>query len=197
MERVQKPLRLHLKRAVKDPQLRRICTPDFTLGCKRMLLSNTWYPALQRSNVDVVPHGVERFTRTGIVGTDGVERQADTVIFGTGFHVSDPPIAARVRGRDGRTLAETWAGSPRAYLGTTVSGFPNLFLLIGPNTGNGHSSAILLIEAQLGYAIDALATMRSRQATSVDVRPEVLQRYNDDVSEALADTVWNAGGCSS
>jgi cyclohexanone monooxygenase len=197
MERVQRPLAGYLRRAVKDPELRQICTPQFTLGCKRILLSNTWYAALQRPNVDVVPHGVQRLTPTGIVGTDGIERPVDTVIFGTGFHVTDQPIAARVRGRDGRTLAESWAGAPRAYLGTTVSGFPNLFVLIGPNLANGHTSALLLIEAQLRYVLDALRLMRERDLGSVDLRPEVLDAYNDEVQEALAGTVWNAGGCSS
>jgi cyclohexanone monooxygenase len=132
-----------------------------------------------------------------VVGADGVEREVDTIIFGTGFHVTDPPIAERVRGSDGRSIADTWRGSPRAYLGTSVSGFPNFFLLIGPNVGNGHSSAIVLIEAQLTYIVDALRTMRSRAAGTVDVRPEVQVAYNERVQSALAGTVWNSGGCQS
>ncbi len=197
MERVQGALRFHLRRSVKDPELRRICTPHFTLGCKRILLSNDWYPALQRPNVEVVPHGVTRLTPTGIVGADGVEHAVDTVILGTGFHVTDPPIAARVRGTDGRTMAEHWGGTGRAYLGSTVAGFPNFFLTFGPNSGNGHTSALVLIEAQLNYALRALATMDERGLDAVDLRPEVLADYVEEVDRALAGTVWNAGGCSS
>ena len=133
----------------------------------------------------------------GVVGADGVEREVDTIIFGTGFHVTDPPIAERVRGADGRSLAETWAGSPRGYLGTTVAGFPNFFLFIGPNLGNGHSSAIVLIEAQLDYLVSALETMRDRDIAAVDVRRDVQAAYNQRVQAALQGTVWNAGGCSS
>jgi cation diffusion facilitator CzcD-associated flavoprotein CzcO len=197
MARVEGVLARHMKRSVADPELRRICTPQFTLGCKRMLFSNDWYPALQRANVEVVPHGVERLTRTGIVGTDGVERPVDTVIFGTGFHVTDPPIAERLRGRDGRTMAESWNGSPRAYLGTAVAGFPNLFMLIGPNTGNGHTSALLLIEAQLRYAIEGLRLLRRDRLASLEVSPEAVAAFNADVDAALAGTVWSAGGCAS
>ncbi len=132
-----------------------------------------------------------------VVSADGVEREVDTIIFGTGFHVTDPPIAERVCGADGRSIADTWRGSPRAYLGTNVAGFPNFFLLIGPNLGNGHSSAIVLIEAQLKYILDAMRTMRARGASTVDVRREVQVAYNERVQSALATTVWNAGGCQS
>jgi cyclohexanone monooxygenase len=188
---------LHLRRQVKDPELRRKLTPHFTLGCKRLLLSNTYYPALQQPNTQLVPHAVEEVRENSVVGADGVEREVDTIIFGTGFHVSDPPIAARVRGADGRTIAEGWAGSPRGYLGTSVAGFPNFFLLIGPNVGNGHTSAIVLIEAQMGYVIDALKTMRSQDLGTIEVRRDVQEAYNERVQAALAGTVWNAGGCQS
>jgi cation diffusion facilitator CzcD-associated flavoprotein CzcO len=197
MEQIQKVGLLHLRNQVKDPALRKSLTPNFTLGCKRLLLSNTYYKALQQPNTELVPHAVERVTPTGVVGADGIEREADTIIFGTGFHVTDPPISERVRGADGRSLADTWSGSPRGYLGTTVAGFPNFFLLIGPNLGNGHSSAIVLIEAQLRYIADALKLMRERDVAAVEVRREVQDAYNERVQQALAGTVWNAGGCSS
>lgn len=132
-----------------------------------------------------------------VIDADGREHEADTIIFGTGFRATNPPIAECVRGSDGRTLAEAWAGSPRAFLGTTVVGAPNLFLLIGPNLGNGHSSAIVLIEAQLRYVIDALATMEREQIASIEVDPKVEREYNEHVQDALGGTVWNAGGCSS
>jgi cation diffusion facilitator CzcD-associated flavoprotein CzcO len=197
MQRIQRVVLLHMHRHVKDPELRQALTPKFTLGCKRMLLSNTYYRSLTRPNAEVVPHAVTEVRERSVVGADGVEREVDTIIFGTGFHVTDPPIAERVRGADGRSIADTWRGSPRAYLGTSVAGFPNFFLLIGPNLGNGHSSAIVLIEAQLGYILDALRTMRSRGAGTVAVRPEVQAAYNERVQGALAGTVWNAGGCKS
>jgi len=118
-------------------------------------------------------------------------------VFGTGFEATDPPISHLVRGTEGRTLAEVWEGSPQAYLGTTVAGFPNLFLLIGPNTGNGHSSAFVVIEAQLEYVMRALEAMENARLKSIDVRPDRQAAWNRDVQEALAPTVWNAGGCSS
>ena len=197
MERIQRVAALHLKRQVKNPELRAAVTPHFTLGCKRLLLSNTYYPALQQPNAELVPHAVNEITPRGVIGADGVEREVDTIIFGTGFHVTDPPIAEHVRGADGRSMAETWKGSPRAYLGTSVTGFPNFFQLIGPNTGNGHTSAIVLIEAQLNYVLGALKTLRRRGLASVELKRDVQDSYNARVQEALAGTVWNAGGCRS
>ena len=187
----------NMRRSISDPKLQEALTPSFVLGCKRILLSNTYYPALAQPNVEVVPAAVQEIRERSIVGADGVEREVDTIIFGTGFHVTDPPTAGRVRGRDGRTMAEVWEGSPQAYLGTAVNGFPNLFELIGPNTGNGHTSAIVLIEAQLEYAVGALRAMERENITSVEVRRDVQDAYNARVQEALAGTVWNSGGCSS
>jgi cation diffusion facilitator CzcD-associated flavoprotein CzcO/NAD(P)-dependent dehydrogenase (short-subunit alcohol dehydrogenase family) len=197
MRQLQKIGLWHLRRQVQDPELRRVLTPDFVLGCKRLLLSNTYYPALQEANVDVVPTGVSRVTPNGVVDANGDEHRFDTLVFATGFQVTDPPIAERVFGRGGVSLAEDWDGSPQAYLGTCVAGFPNLFLMIGPNLGNGHSSAFVQIEAQADYVVDALRTLRRDGLASVEVRRGVQDRYNDEVQEALTDTVWNAGGCSS
>jgi cyclohexanone monooxygenase len=197
MQQVQRLALLHLRRQVKDPELRRVLTPNFILGCKRILLSNTYYPALQQPNAELVPHALREVREHSVIGADGVEREVDTIIFGTGFHVTDMPIGERVRGDDGRSLADVWQGSPRAYLGTTVAGFPNLFMLIGPNVGNGHTSAIVLIEAQLEYALGALREMRERGLSSLTVRAEVQDAYNERVQKALAGTVWNSGGCQS
>ncbi|MEA2484772.1 MAG: hypothetical protein QOC55_2719, partial [Thermoleophilaceae bacterium] len=197
MQQLQKLALIHLKRQVTNPELRRALTPHFTLGCKRILLSNTYYPALQQPNAEVVPHAMREIRAHSVVGADGVEREVDAIIFGTGFHVTDMPIAERIRGADGRSMAEAWQGSPRAYLGTTVAGFPNLFMLIGPNVGNGHTSAIILIEAQLEYALGALRAMQERGLASVAVRPEVQSAWNERVQAALAGTVWNSGGCQS
>jgi cation diffusion facilitator CzcD-associated flavoprotein CzcO len=189
--------RKHIADQVSDPELRREVTPDYTIGCKRVLISNDYYPALTKPNVDLVTSGIAEVRANAVVDGDGVERAADTIIFGTGFHVTDPPAADIVRGRDGRTLAETWAGSMQAHRGTTIAGFPNLFFLVGPNTGLGHNSIVFMIESQLNYVLDALRTMDARGAASVDVRPEAQAAFNDDVQDRLHDTVWNSGGCAS
>ncbi|HET8863202.1 MAG TPA: 4-hydroxyacetophenone monooxygenase, partial [Solirubrobacterales bacterium] len=152
---------------------------------------------LSQPNVDVVPHAVEEVRPHGVVGADGVERAVDTIILGTGFTITDLPIAARVRGREGRSLDETWQGSPTGYLGSVVHGFPNFFVLLGPNIGNGHSSAILLAETQIGYMVEGLRAMSRGDLASVEVRPDVQERFNAEVQSRLAGTVWNAGGCMS
>jgi cyclohexanone monooxygenase len=194
---LQAAARRHLRRSVPDPGLRRILTPDYTIGCKRLLFSNDWYPALSRPNVEVVPHAVEEVRPNGVVGADGVERAADTIILGTGFTITDLPIAARVRGREGRSLEQAWRGSPTGYLGSVVHGFPNFFLLLGPNIGNGHSSAFVLSETQIGYMVEALRTMSRDGLASVEVRAETQERFNAEVQARLSGTVWNAGGCMS
>jgi cation diffusion facilitator CzcD-associated flavoprotein CzcO len=194
---LQAAARRHLRRSVPDPELRRILTPDYTIGCKRLLFSNDWYRALSQPNVDVVPHAVEEVRRRGAVGADGIERPVDTIVLGTGFTITDLPIAARVRGREGRSLGEVWQGSPSGYLGSTVHGFPNFFILLGPNIGNGHSSAILLAETQIGYMVEALRAMSRGGLASVEVRAETQRRFNEEVQTRLAGTVWNAGGCMS
>ncbi len=197
MRQVERLGRLHLRRAVPDEQLRRALTPSFTLGCKRMLLSNEWYPALGAANVELLNTAVKEIREHSIVGADGSEREVDTIIFGTGFRMTDLPIAQRTVGREGKSLAEVWRGSPRAYLGTTVAGFPNFFMMLGPNCGNGHGSAITLIEAQARYVVDTVRAMGEQDLGSVEVRAEVQESFNEQVQQALTSTVWNAGGCSS
>jgi len=187
----------HLRRSVADPALRRALTPDHVLGCKRMLFSNDWYRALAQPNVELAPHAVTEVTPGGVVGADDVERAADTLILGTGFTITELPIAQRVRGRDGRSLEEVWDGSPTGYLGTVVSGFPNLFVVLGPNVGNGHTSATVLIELQVQFAIEALRALERDGHASADVRPAVQEAFNEEVQRRLRGTVWNAGGCAS
>ncbi len=189
--------RRHIHKQVSDPELRRKLTPTYRIGCKRILKSDTWYPALTAPNAEVVTEGVAEIRPHSIVTTDGVEREVDTLIFGTGFHVSDLPIANLVRGRDGRTLEETWAQGMEAYRGTVVAGFPNAFFLLGPNTGLGHQSVVIMIEAQIGWVMDALEAMGRQEIGTLDVRPEVQRAYNDDIQERLEGTVWNSGGCVS
>jgi cation diffusion facilitator CzcD-associated flavoprotein CzcO len=193
----EKLARRHLARQVPDPALRAKLTPSYRIGCKRILLSDDYYPALTRPHVELVTAPVVEVRPHAVVDADGREHEVDTIVFGTGFHVTDQPIAARIRGRDGRLLADAWGPSPRAYLGTTVPGFPNLFLLLGPNTVLGHTSVVYMIEAQLAYVLDALGVMDARRAGSVEVREAVVAAFNDDLQKQLQGTVWNAGGCRS
>jgi cation diffusion facilitator CzcD-associated flavoprotein CzcO len=190
--------RAHMKRAIKDPVLRRKLTPSYTMGCKRVLMSDDYLPALTRENVEVVTDGVAEVRGNVIVTADGTEREVDTIIFGTGFRVTDPPIADHVRGRGGQTLAEHWRDTGmRAYKGTTIDGFPNLFFLCGPNTGLGHNSMIFMIESQIAYVMDALRVMRERRARVVEVRREAVERFSDRMQRELRGTVWTAGNCKS
>jgi cation diffusion facilitator CzcD-associated flavoprotein CzcO len=198
LERVEALAHKHLERQVPDPALRARITPDYRPGCKRLLLSNDYYPAIQQPNVDVVTEKIIEVTPTGVVTADGVERQVDTIIFGTGFHVTDNPVAERLRGVDGRTLAEHWEETgAQAYLGTTVPAFPNLFLLAGPNTGIGHTSLVVMIEAQLAYLVDALRTMEEAGARSVELSPSVFRAWTSEIQRKASRTVWNTGGCAS
>jgi len=187
----------HLRRQVADPAMRERFTPDYDPGCKRILFANSWYPALQRPNVEVASTGVAEIRGNTVIGQDGTEHEADVLVLATGFHVTDPPIATAVRGEDGRTLAESWNGSMRAYYGTTVSGFPNLFLLIGPSSGLGHSSLVFVIEQQVRYAAKALAHMRAAGLGSIDVTPEAQAAFVAKVDERLGKAVWSTGGCGS
>ena len=187
----------HMKQDVPDPELRRKLTPRYRMGCKRVLMSNTYYKALAQPNADVVTDGIKEIRERSIVTADGTEHEVDTIIFGTGFHVTDLPMTEFVRGRGGRTMAEVFAGSPQAYLGTTVAGFPNMFMLTGPNTGLGHNSIVYILESQFNYVLSALRTLKKRGAGVFEVRPEVQQAYNAELQEQLQGTVWNSGGCSS
>ena len=198
LERIERLATRLLHRQVADPKLRAVLTPTFTPGCKRLLPSNDWYPALQQSNVTLVPSGAVAVTPTGVVAADGTEHTADTIVFGTGFHVTDNPIADHIRGADGRTLAERWETTgPRAYLGTCVPGFPNLFLIAGPNTGIGHTSLLVMIEAQIRYVRDAIAVIGARRATSAEVRDDVYRSWGDEIESRSAASVWTTGGCHS
>ncbi len=187
----------HLARQVPDPDLRRRLTPSYTMGCKRVLLSNDYFPALQRDNVAVVTDAIREVRARSIVTADGTEHAADTIVFGTGFHVTDMPAAAHIRGRDG-TLAEEWSEhGMQAHAGTTIAGFPNLFMLLGPNTGTGHNSVVVMIEAQIDYVLACLRAMAERGVASVEVRREAQDAYNARVQSGLRGTVWSTGGCAS
>jgi cation diffusion facilitator CzcD-associated flavoprotein CzcO len=197
MNALQKIAQSHLARQVPDPALRARLTPDYVIGCKRILPSNDWYPAVTQPNVEIVPSAVTDVRPDGVIGADGVLHEADTLIFATGFHVTDPPFAQFIRGRDAARLSDLWQGSPRAYRGAAVPGFPNLFWVIGPNTGLGHNSMVFMIEAQLNYLAGALEAMKRRGATRIEVRRDAYNAYNAHLQSRLDGTVWNTGGCSS
>lgn len=197
MKLLQPLARRHLKRSVADPVLRAQLTPNYLMGCKRVLISNDYFPALTQPNVELVTNGIAEVREHAIVGNDGVERPVDAIIFGTGFHVSDFPFSSRVRGRDGRTLSEVWAGSPKALAGTTVAGFPNLFLIPGPNTGLGHSSVIYMLEAQIEHVLTVIVYMRRNGITAIEPRSEAQQAYVASVDKSMRGTVWTSGGCLS
>lgn len=182
----------HIARSVKDPALRAKLTPDYRMGCKRILMSNTYYPALAQPNVEVLTDGIREITEHGIVGADGVERPIDALVFGTGFDVHDYVGKLRIRGRSGVELGKLWEKSPEAYLGSTVAGFPNLFMIVGPNTGLGHNSMIFMIESQVAHVMEHVKLLRSG-AHTVEVREEVQREYNDALQAKLQGTVWQSG----
>ena len=197
MRIAERRARRHIAHQVADPVLRQKLTPDYRLGCKRVLGSNTWYPALCAENVEVVSAGVGEVTADGIIDADGVRHEVDTIIFGTGFQVTDPPISHRIHGVGGQTLADGWQASPQAHLGVAVTGFPNLFLLLGPNTGLGHNSVLLMIEAQIAYLRQALAHRRRHALATLEPTPAAQQKFVAEVDAGTKGSVWTAGGCLS
>ncbi|HEX4217266.1 MAG TPA: NAD(P)/FAD-dependent oxidoreductase, partial [Acidimicrobiales bacterium] len=175
----------HLAHQVSDPELRARLTPSFAFGCKRILLSDDYYPALTRPNVELVTEPIAEVRSGSIVTADGVAYEVDTIILGTGFQAAEPPVARMVRGRDGRTMAEHWVNGAQAYLGTSVAGFPNLFMITGPNTGLGHTSMIFMMESQFNYIVDALEQIGAAGLSTVDVRGDAVTTYNQDLQSKL------------
>ena len=189
--------RRHLAAQVADPALRRRLTPRFTFGCKRVLISNDYYPALQRANVELVDAPIAEVRPHCVVTADGRERDVDTIIFATGFHVTDVAVADRIVNGAGQSLAEHWRDGMTALRGSTVAGFPNLFLIVGPNTGLGHTSMIFMIEAHAHYVADAIRQLMTSELSSIQPRRSAEANYNVGLQRQLAPTVWNAGGCRS
>lgn len=190
--------RNHMKKAIKDPGMRAALTPDYRIGCKRILLSNTYYPALAEPNVDLVPAGLKEVRGSTLVGADGSTVEADAIVFGTGFHVTDMPIAHRVTGADGTTLAEEWKDGMAALRGASAAGFPNFLTIIGPNTGLGNSSMILMIEAQLNYMVDFMRQLDILGGkVALDARQSAVDEWTRTIQRRMERTVWNTGGCDS
>ncbi|MFG2194345.1 flavin-containing monooxygenase [Streptomyces sp. NPDC048639] len=188
----------HMRKAIKDPVMRAQLTPDYRIGCKRILLSSDYYPALAQPNVGLVASGLTEVRGSTLIAADGSETEADAIVFGTGFRVTDMPIAERVTGVGGRTLAEAWKDGMEALRGASASGFPNFMTIIGPNTGLGNSSMILIIEAQLNYMTDYLRQLDILGGkVALDARPSSVRAWNRHIQERMKRTVWNTGGCDS
>ncbi|MET7366160.1 NAD(P)/FAD-dependent oxidoreductase [Streptomyces sp. NPDC005566] len=195
---VERIAKANMARAVKDPELRAKLTPSYRIGCKRILLSNAYYPALAQPNVDVVASGLAEVRGSTVIASDGTETEADVIILGTGFHVTDMPIADRVVGADGITLAESWKDGMQALRGASAAGFPNWMTVIGPNTGLGNSSMILMIESQLNYMADYLRQLDVLGGrAALGARTSAVGAWNRRVQDRMKRTVWNTGGCTS
>jgi cation diffusion facilitator CzcD-associated flavoprotein CzcO len=193
---VERMAREHLETQVPDPALRAKLLPDYPIGCKRVLISDDYYPALARPNVDLVTMPIARIARDGVVTDDGVLRRADTIIFGTGFAPLETFGPPRIVGRGGLELTEAWQDGAEAYCGLAVTGFPNLFVLYGPNTNLGHNSIVFMLECQVGYVVRCLTELVARRRNWMEVRRDVMDTYNRDLQARMHGTVWEAG-CSS
>ncbi|MFK7861071.1 MAG: flavin-containing monooxygenase [Granulosicoccus sp.] len=198
MKQIQKFWGHDLKKYIDNPELRQRLQPDFVMGCKRILFSDTYYPALNHENVDVISEGIRRITATGIESGDGTHRPVDVIVFGTGFRANKLPIANRVYGRDGLRLSDAWKDGQVAHLGSAVSGYPNMFIVLGPGTTLSHTSMTLMIEAQLHYIGDYLRKIREQSISSVDVKHDKMHAYRKKLDNDVGGTVWSrAGGCDS
>jgi cation diffusion facilitator CzcD-associated flavoprotein CzcO len=193
--RLQEQAVRFMESQVGTPDLRAKLTPSYPIGCKRIIISDDYYPAFERKNVELVTDAIERFSREGIVTRNGVTHPVDTVVFATGFETMTFLAPMEIEGREGRTLSEAWRDGAEAYLGIAVSGFPNLFLLYGPNTNLGHNSIIFMIECQVGYVMQLIQRMQKNGA-ALEVRGEAMRRYNQQLQLDLANTTWGEG-CTS
>ncbi|MES2817597.1 MAG: NAD(P)/FAD-dependent oxidoreductase [Pseudomonadota bacterium] len=186
----------HLARAIADPVLRGLLTPDYPLGCKRILISNDYYPALAQAKVQVIGQAITEVTARGLVTVDGREHGVDAIIYGSGFAATDFLAPMRISGLDGRELNQAWQAGAEAYKGISVSGFPNLFILYGPNTNLGHNSIVYMLESQFPYVLDGVRLLAARGLRYLDVKPPVMRQYNQRLQARVQGTVWDQG-CTS
>jgi cation diffusion facilitator CzcD-associated flavoprotein CzcO len=188
----------NIRRSVKDRELRRKLIPNYTIGCKRILNSSTYYRAVADPKTELITDGIARITPTGIVTTDGTEREVDVIVFGTGFHVTDSYTYVQIKGRDGEDLVDRWNREGiGAHRGIAVADMPNLFFLLGPNTGLGHNSVVFMIESQIRYVADAIAKCDKFGAQALAPTRAAQDAFNEELQEKLKSSVWNSGGCSS
>jgi len=185
--------RRQIASAIDDPELRRKVTPSDEIGCKRIMLTDDWYPALAKPNVELVTEGIEAITPSGVRDAGGVERPADALVLATGFATHDFVAPMEMTGREGRSLAAQWGEVPRAYLGLSVPEFPNMFLLYGPNTNGGSGSVVNTIECGVGHVLAALEEMERVGAERIEVQRQAAERFNGELRAALAGTVWHTG----
>lgn len=193
----EKMARQYLAKVISDPALREKLTPRYHIGCKRILLSDTYLPTLMQDNVEVITEPISHIRGDKIVASNHIEREVDVVILATGYKVWNHPLAQLVTGQGGIKLAEVWGQSPKAHLGTMVAGFPNLFLLIGPNTGLGHTSVMIMAEVQIRYLLLALKYLREHHYRDLVPRDDAMAAYVHDVDKSMSGSVWTAGGCAS
>jgi len=186
----------HINKYIKDPELRKKMTPEYEMGCKRILMSNDYYQAVSRDYVEVVSEGIASIDETGITTADGRHRPVDVIVYCTGFYASENVLQYEVYGKNGLDIKEAWKDGPEAYLGTVVSGFPNMFTIVGPNTGLGHNSMIYMIESQVNYIMEALRYTRKEKLQTIDVKADVQAAYNKEIQARLDRSIW-ASGCQS
>ncbi len=190
---IAKASRAHLEAQISDPELRRKLTPDYPVGCQRILISDDYYPAIAKPHVELVTDPVERIEPDAVVAADGKRYEVDTIIFGTGFATTEFLAPIDIAGRGGRRLHDDWRNGAEAYLGMAVSGYPNLFLLYGPNTNLGHNSIIFMLECQIRWILQQIRTIRDEGLAWVDVLPSAQSEFNRKVEEMMAGSVWKAG----
>lgn len=190
---MEKRARRHIAAGIGEKALREQVTPRFRLGCKRVLMSDDYYPALVRENVQLETALIEKVQEHGVKLDNGEFLALDVLVYGTGFQATSPVPVGMILGRQGQDLTEAWRAGPEAYLGTTVAGFPNMFMLMGPNTGLGHNSVVYMIESQISYVLGCLATMQEQELRSVEVRPEVQAAFNSDLQAEFEGSVWTSG----
>ncbi len=185
--------RRQLEAHISDPLMREKCVPDYVMGCKRVLFSNDWYPTLARPDVELITDPIERIEPDGVVTADGTARQADVIIYGTGFKTLDFLAPMSVTGLGGRRLEDDWRDGAQAYLGIAVTAFPNFFMLYGPNTNLGGNSILYMLEGQIRYVLGAIQALGAGGLDWIDVRPEVQSTFNDWVDKASRTSVWESG----
>jgi cation diffusion facilitator CzcD-associated flavoprotein CzcO len=185
--------RRQINKAIEDPELRRKVTPGDEIGCKRVMATDDWYPTLTKPNVELITAPIAEVTRQGVRTRDGVERPADVLVLATGFQTHGFVAPMEIVGAHGRTLSQEWADVPRAYLGLSVPGFPNMFLLYGPNTNGGTGSVIFTIECGMRHVIEAVAKLRRAGAGRIEVRREAAEAFDRELRAALGKTVWHTG----
>ncbi len=193
----QKEAEALIRRDIRDPELQKEMTPQYTMGCKRVLLSNDFYPSLNRSNVEVISDTIERIVPDGIVTKDGRQHRLDALICATGFQVAEASAPFPIYGLYGQELGKTWKDGAEGYLGVSISGYPNLFTIVGPNSGLGHNSIVFMIEAQARYIQKAIVKMQKAAVKYFDLKKLVQDDYNRELSRRFEGTVWTAGHCVS